>query len=448
MPAVKGVDVAGSFYPSDPREILKAIAAFEESMPLEYACQSRAVIVPHAGWAYSGCLAANTLQYLDAGAKNIFIFAPAHRTSFEGIAVGDYDGFETPLGTLATNGDICAELVGACGCRVFNGAFACEHAIEVQLPLLHGRFANAKIIPLVVGDATPRRVEDIIEKFWSEENAFVISSDLSHFHSSEEAEKIDGETSAMIEDCAAENFSNERACGATSICGLIGFAARKNFAPIRVGTRNSRDATCERKSVVGYGAWMLAEKTKNRFIADNFAELTTAICRGAIEEKFDSKDSVSPAVPEVLKQHGASFVTLEIGDELRGCIGSIHAHRRLVDDLVSNAKGAAFRDSRFSPLTAEEFKKVTVKISLLSPMRRIAFCGERDLLDNIVPKVDGIVIRDGPFQAIYLPSVWQQLPDPEQFLASLKVKAGLSAAHFSSTFEAFKFSSECIQASR
>ena len=446
MADVKKADVAGSFYPSDPQAVADAVAAFEKSMPCEYACQSRVVIAPHAGWIYSGRLAASALQYLDGSAKNIFIFAPAHRVSFEGIAICDYAGFETPLGTFAVNDTIGKELARRFDCKIFNDAFAGEHAIEVQLPLLYGRFANAKIIPIVVGNVSPVSMEEIIGEFWSGENAFVISSDLSHFHGYEEAMEIDGETCAMVEDCALEDFSSDRACGAISIRGLIGFAARKNFSLLRVGTGNSGDVTGDRRNVVGYGAWLLAEKTRNRFIADNFAKLTIAICRGSIGRAFDPKKSFPPlAIPEVMKQRGASFVTLEIGGELRGCIGSIHAHRRLFDDLVSNAEGAAFGDPRFPPLTADEFKEITIKVSLLSAPQRIAFANERELLARMIPKVDGIIIRDGPFQAVYLPSVWEQLPDREQFLASLKAKAGLPANHFSKTFEAFKFSSDRIQ---
>ncbi|MDR1256039.1 MAG: AmmeMemoRadiSam system protein B [Puniceicoccales bacterium] len=444
MPKLKEANVAGLFYPKEPEILLAEISRLKSPIERQYGCSSRALIVPHAGYAYSGKLAVKALQYLDKGVKNVFIFSPAHRLAFDGIAVSDYGGFQTPLGTIPTNNAISGELLAGFGCELLNEAFDNEHAVEVQLPLLKACVGDIQVIPIVVGNAKHGSVARIMEKFWPDKsNAFLISSDLSHFHSHEEAMLLDASSCNAIESCSVEDFRPDYACGATAICGLMNFAAANNFSLIRIGTYNSGEVSGDRARVVGYGAWMLAESCRNKFIKDNFADDIIKICRGSVESSLAGKENFKPGnVPEVLNQLGASFVTLEIGDNLRGCIGSIRARQPLVADLVQNAHSAAFKDPRFPPLTPEEFKNVTVRVSLLSHPQRIAFENEQDLLDAIVPKMDGIIIKDGVFQAVYLPCVWEQLPSKGEFLASLKRKAGLPRDHFSKTFEAFKFSTE------
>jgi AmmeMemoRadiSam system protein A len=327
---------------------------------------------------------------------------------------------------------------------LFNDAFDGEHAIEVQLPILQAFFDDVNIIPIVVGNTKHGNVERIIEKFWPDQtSAFLVSSDLSHFHSYEEAVSLDSSTYDAIENCDSEGFEHDRACGATAICGVMNFAAKNNFSLIRIGSHNSGNATGNKDRVVGYGAWMLVECQKNKFIKDHFADEIVSLCYESIATAFKRGKAFVPAnIPAVLRQLGASFVTLKINNDLRGCIGSIRAHQPLIIDLLQNARSAAFRDPRFLPLAQEELDKITIHISLLSHPRRIQFEHEQDLLDTMVPGMDGIIIRDGIFQAVYLPCVWEQLPDKVEFLASLKCKAGLPRDHFSKTFEAFRFHSE------
>ena len=147
----------------------------------------------------------------------------------------------------------------------------------------------------------------------------------------------------------------------------------------------------------------------------------------------------------MLDELGACFVTLEKFGELRGCIGSIIAHQPLITDLVQHAKDAAFNDYRFNPLTEDELKDIKISVSILTEPRKIEFSDEEDLLNKMVPNIDGIIIKDGQYQAVYLPVVWEQLPDKKEFLNSLKMKAGLSPAHFSKTFEAYRFESIYIK---
>ena len=143
-----------------------------------------------------------------------------------------------------------------------------------------------------------------------------------------------------------------------------------------------------------------------------------------------------------LNEAGASFVTLHIGEELRGCIGSLQAHRPLICDVTENAFSAAFRDPRFAPLKDAVLKNLSLDISVLSQPERIAFESEQDLLRQIRPKVDGLILTDGNYRGTFLPSVWESLPDAKQFLQHLKRKAGLPANHWSDKLEVWRYTTE------
>lgn len=145
-----------------------------------------------------------------------------------------------------------------------------------------------------------------------------------------------------------------------------------------------------------------------------------------------------------LSEPGASFVTLHKQDELRGCIGSLQAFRPLLTDIAENAFAAAFRDPRFAPLRAHELADLTVDISVLSVPEPMSFNSEHDLLRQLRPHRDGVILQDGPQRGTFLPSVWEALPDAERFLQQLKLKAGLAPDHWSDTIRAWRYSTECF----
>lgn len=450
MTKIKKAAVAGAFYPDNRQDILDQISSFERNSLRDYNVFPRAVIVPHAGYIYSGQLAVEGFQYLDKKLKNIFIFAPAHRVAVSDMAVPSYEVFETPVGDLDVNTQIVNELQELFECQIFDEAFSEEHSIEVQLPFILYFLGSVNIIPILVGGGDYKKVKNIIAHYWDdEENGFVISSDLSHFYPSEEAKKIDNLTAQMIEFNEVDNFHHQQACGAAGVCGLCDFARKNDFSLIRIDLKNSGEVTGDKKRVVGYGTWLLAECSRAKFIKEHFANTVIDICSRSIEaglknEKFNFDDEFV-YLPRVLDSFGASFVTLEKDDNLRGCIGSIVAHQSLRDDLAQNAYNAAFSDPRFYPLTDEEFDDVEIAVSILSSPVKMKFSDEEELLNQIQPCRDGIIIKDGHYQAVYLPSVWEQLPEKRQFLNSLKQKAGMSPNHFSSTFEAYRFYTEYIK---
>lgn len=443
MDTVKAPAFAGKFYPGDREKLWELLEQLFIHAPKEYQTETRAIIVPHAGYMYSGKVAAKAFQYLSQNAKNVFIIAPAHYADYRGIALSTYDYFETPLGNIKVNKDIINEISQAQNTEFLDEAYTQEHSIEVEIPFIQKILPEAQIVPLLFENISPGTITEIIEKYWdNKENAFVISSDLSHFYSQKDAQKIDEYTAEMIETQNISNFHPIQACGSSGIIGLVEFAKRKNYSLIRTELTTSGDMSTPDAAVVGYGAWLLSETTKSIFIKEQFSDLVLSICRESIHAGIHTGNSLDvdeKLYPQVFYEQGACFVTITLEHQLRGCMGSIFAHKPLLNDLAQNAYKSAFADTRFTALTEHEFKHIKLAVSLLSPPTEIEFTDENDLLAKIQPYEDGIIIQDGNYSAVYLPSVWVQLPDKQEFLNSLKQKAGLSPEHFSKTFKAYRF---------
>lgn len=441
---IKNTSVAGQFYALNSEKLAENINSFINNTIQDCNYLSRAIIVPHAGYEYSGQLAAKGFQYLNKELETLFVFAPAHRYPVETLAVSTYDSFETPLGEIFSHINFTNELtkLGA----VYNDeAFINEHSIEVQLPFIKQLMPNANIVAVLVGGANFKDISNIIEKYWNNEKiGFVISSDLSHFHNKQEARKIDLITADMVENLTTDNFLPEQACGYKGVCGLMDFAKNKKYSLIRVGLTDSSERTENTSSVVGYGSWFLAEEEKMDFLKNNFANLIKNICRISIQSQIQKINVRIENFPKALETRGACFVTLDINGMLRGCIGSIIAHQPLIADLCQNARNAAFNDPRFTPVEEKELEKINLTVSLLSPPEKINFESENDLLEKIKTG-EGLIIKDAGRQAVYLPEVWEQLPEKTEFLKSLKVKAGLSPDWFSETLEAYRFKTSLIQ---
>lgn len=444
MQNVKKSSVDGMFYPKTKEEIIELLDSFKKNLKPQKAF-SRALIVPHAGYIFSGELALFGLSHLDCDVENIFIFAPAHRCFVQEAVISSYDAFSVPLGEIEQNKDILNELNKNFNIEYNNDAFDNEHAIEVELPILQylKKDKPFKIIPLLMGLEGIEKIKEIISYYYPDKkNAFIISSDLSHFHTLEDAKKIDETTALMIEENNIKSFHHQRACNAGGIFALMKFAKENSYSLIRLSLSDSSKGNGDKKRVVGYGSWMLVESMKNDFIKKYYSDFILDVCRKVIinKGKYFPKN-----YDAVFDEKGACFVTLEIEGFLRGCIGSIIAWEPLIDNLVKNAYNAAYKDSRFMPLDENEINKIDIKFSLLSHLEKIEFENEEDLLNKIVPFKDGIVIKDGVYQGVYLPSVWEELSDKKIFLNSLKKKAGLAENHFSNTFEAYRFEVSYIQ---
>ena len=443
MTNIKKPAVSGMFYPGSKEKLIAFMEKCKNMPAVRFAkTDSRLVIAPHAGYVYSGESAYLALSAIANNVKNIFIIAPAHKMYFEGAAICTYDSFETPLGIIPQNKVISEELSQNFGCLKLDEAYEGEHAIEVHLPFLINLLKDFKIIPVLAGRCAAQCIKKIIENYYNNpQNAFIISSDLSHFLDDRTARKCDALTAEMIESTNVSGFNTHQACNAAGIVAATDFARAKNFSFIRLDMHNSSDITHDKKRVVGYGSWIMYEGSTNKYLKEQYGGFLKSICRNSIINKGNYMPDEYPAV---LDSMGASFVTLEKFGALRGCIGSIAAHRALIDDLILNAASAAYHDPRFLPVRNDEIDDIQIKISLLSEPHEILFDSQDDLLSKITPFKDGIIIKEKNHQAVYLPSVWEQLPDKKLFLNSLKQKAGLNADYFSDTIKAYCFHSEYI----
>ena len=395
---------AGSFYPQDPEELNKLLDSYKEDRQVEY--RSKAIIVPHAGYMYSGHAAMAGFQYLEPG-ENIFIIAPSHHESFNNIAMPEYTFFETPLGNLEVNNRLIAEIAENFPCIIADEVFDKEHAIEVQLPFLQNLFhphrqsaadfvknlkkigRKIRIVPILTGNCDYRLISDLISTYW-ENSSFVISSDLSHYYTLQQCRQIDTYTATIIETGRIEFLQQPQACGLIGIKGLVDFANNNDCTMIRAEMYNSGDISPEKDKVVGYGSWFLYPGSRNDFIEKNYSKYVLETAKKSIISEMNGKEYIPRQIPSVLTEYGASFVTLKLNGELRGCIGSIYPTKPLILDIIDNAANAAFRDSRFAPLGEEELDRLELSVSILSAIERINFKDERDLLSKIYPH--GVII--------------------------------------------------------
>jgi AmmeMemoRadiSam system protein A len=307
---------------------------------------------------------------------------------------------------------------------VSSAVHAEEHALEVQLPFLQRVLGEFKLVALAVGEATASQVAEVIERLWGgAETLIVISSDLSHYHAYDQARAIDRGTAQAILDFSTD-IDHEQACGATPVAGMLLAAKRHGLTAELLDLRNSGDTAGGRARVVGYAAFAFWDGAP-RFTAAHGRTLL-GIARSGVEAALGV--SAPARLPDDLwlKPARATFVTLTQNGRLRGCIGSLEAQRPLGEDVRHNARAAALSDPRFAPLAREELAATRVEVSVLSTPKLLAFADHADLLAQLRPGEDGLILECGEARATFLPQVWESLSDPEQFLAELKRKAGLS----------------------
>jgi hypothetical protein len=258
MMRVKQPAVAGLFYPQDPEVLAKLLNDFLEGADPPPGPRPHALIVPHAGYVYSGPIAATgyaTLRPWRGQITRVAVLAPSHRVAFRGIATSSADRFATPLGEIPVDRDAVAALDDLPGVGVLDQAFAEEHALEVQLPFLQSVLGDFTLVPLVVGQADAETVDRVIEALQREDTLFVVSSDLSHYHDYATCQSRDRETSAAIVRMDEAHIGPRDACGAYPIGGLLMAARDQAWQPKALDVRNSGDTAGDRARVVGYGAY-------------------------------------------------------------------------------------------------------------------------------------------------------------------------------------------------
>jgi AmmeMemoRadiSam system protein B/AmmeMemoRadiSam system protein A len=421
--------VAGMFYPgnapqlaAEVSELLDGVENFEPRLGFP-----KALIVPHAGYIYSGAVAARAYDELAAArgvVKRVVLLGPSHYVAGRGLAIPLVDYFETPLGHLRIDREALRSLADLKQVVKSDPAHAQEHSLEVQLPFLQKMLGEFSLVPLSVGAATNAEVAQVLERLWGgPETLIVISTDLSHYHAYDEAKRIDGATLARIQGLATD-LTHDEACGATALNGFLGLCRDRKLLPLLLSACNSGDTAGGKARVVGYSSFAVFDEKAPAPAAAGSTLIE--IARGAIANglALSSVPVKRNHLPWLL-QPGATFVTLTKGGELRGCIGSLSATRPLGQDVATNARAAAFEDPRFPKLTREEWSSCAVEVSLLSAPKTIRFADEADLLAQIRAGEDGLILECDGKRATYLPQVWEGLPDKRQFLRELVKKAGL-----------------------
>jgi AmmeMemoRadiSam system protein B/AmmeMemoRadiSam system protein A len=427
MSTVRSPAVAGLFYPGNQIELARDVLGMLEQTrdgPLAPGFP-KALIVPHAGYIYSGQVAANAFALLRPAAgivKRVVLLGPCHRVAVSGLALPGAAAFETPLGTIPIDEDAIRAVADLPQVVNFPATHAREHSLEVQLPFLQQVLREFKLVPLVVGAATAEQVAEVIERLWGgPETLFVLSSDLSHYRPYDSAREIDGRTIQAILDFRTD-IDHEQACGATPVTGFLVAAKRRGLAIELLDARNSGDTAGGRDRVVGYASFALWNG--NRAYDEAHGRTLLGLARGAVGEALGNGSVAIPDEPW-LKEKRATFVTLNQEGRLRGCIGSLQPTRALGEDVVANAANAALADRRFAPLKPDELSGVEMEVSLLSAPTLVQFADATELLAQLRPGTDGVILAAEGKRGTYLPQVWEQLPDPVQFLASLKQKAGI-----------------------
>jgi MEMO1 family protein len=258
---IRRAAVAGSFYPRDPdrlHAIVDELLATATCVPV---AAPKAIIAPHAGFIYSGPVAATAFAPLKrhaAAIARVVLIGPAHYVPFRGIALPTVDAFETPLGIVPVARDAAAALADLPSVARADAPHAPEHALEVELPFLQAVLRSFDLIPLLVGDASPEEVARVLDRLWGgPETLIVVSSDLSHFHAYETARRLDAVTAALIERGDWASLGPDKACGYLAVAGLLIEANRRGLRLQRLSLLNSGDTARTRDGVVGYGAWIM-----------------------------------------------------------------------------------------------------------------------------------------------------------------------------------------------
>jgi AmmeMemoRadiSam system protein B len=259
---VRRAAVAGRFYPDDPRDLAAAVGAALDVAVAEGEPAPKAIIVPHASFAYSGAIAGSAyarLRALAGRVRHVVLIGPAHRVPLDALAVSSADAFVTPLGAVPVDNGLrraCSRLPGV---AIDDRAHAGEHSLEVQLPFLQYLLGAFTLLPLVVGDASPDEVAVVLNRVWSgPETLVVVSSDLSHYHDYATARAHDQRTAAAIVAADPAAIADDDACGARPIRGLLVAARRRGLAVRLLDLRSSGDTAGDHERVVGYGAFIVS----------------------------------------------------------------------------------------------------------------------------------------------------------------------------------------------
>jgi AmmeMemoRadiSam system protein B/AmmeMemoRadiSam system protein A len=440
--------VAGSFYPGDSKTLSRQVREFlSKAAKEEVAGEIVGLVSPHAGYMYSGLVAAHAFKTVE-GMKfdAVVILAPSHRVPVQGASVYDRGGYETPLGVLPIEKDLCQKLKSESNLiQSLPQVHSHEHSLEVQLPFLQEVLGKFTLVPLVIGSQDYRSCETIgkaiARAVKGKKVLLVASTDLSHYHPYDRAVQLDKIILDDIQAFDAQKLSRDLEAGKGEACGggpvvAVMVAAKElgaNHAKI-LKYLNSGDVTGDRSGVVGYAAAVFSrnsgspEKEPDRKktgislgLTDEEKKALRQIAQSAIERRLKGeKPPRTDIAGGHLKENRGAFVSLHRHGQLRGCIGTIQPNRPLYQVVEEMAAAAAFDDTRFSPLSASELKDLDLEISVLTPLQRVEEVKEIEVGKH------GLYIKKGFYAGLLLPQVATEYKwDRVTFLEETCRKAGL-----------------------
>lgn len=427
--------VAGQFYPASPAALRAEVDRLLGLAPGVGLRGTRGLIAPHAGYVFSGSTAAAAYRELPAGFRRVFLLADNHSAEarYRGVSLPlDYTHFGVPGGFVPLDAAVDELAASADLFQNVPEAHA-SHILEVHLPFLLARagwpeLAPFTVVPMVLcglDEARCAALARLLARYDDGSTLFLASTDLSHYQRDSRARELDGRTveAFLAEDPA--QLAPGSCCGPGAVSTLLHLAALRGWESTYLGYRNSGDASGDRSRVVGYAAVAFTEPLQ--FRPEEEAVLLAAARRAAEAQVREGQapppeEALLQAHPLLRAPRGV-FVTLKKGGQLRGCIGQTLPRTSLAEGIRHCAVAAATQDHRFSPVRPEELPELSYSVSVLTYPVRLSARPE-EFAQRLRPGVDGVILKVGEKESLFLPEVWEQLPDPEQFLAHLCRKQG------------------------
>ena len=437
--------VAGTFYPGSPGTLRDQVdRLLSEAPDLDVDGEIVALVSPHAGYVYSGATAATAYRQIQGHDYDaIVVIAPSHREVFHGVSVKKHGAYATPLGELPVHEQLAARIIELDpGATDSDRGHGDEHAVEVQLPFIQRSLGDVPIVPIVMLErtwATCRSLAQAIRDASADLRVLVVaSSDLYHGHDTTECDERDRHTLQQAVGVSAEAFCKEMTDNLAEACGGGPIAVAKAYAELLGADRGtvlthstSADVTGAREGyIVGYGAvvYSVPEVEDEGLTADEQTTLLQ-VARETIERcaRGDTPPDPPTDMPGLMEERGA-FVSLYLSGELRGCIGQMRGHGPLVQTVIDMAESASMNDPRFSSVEPDEVQKLSIEISVLSPLRKI------ESTDEIVVGKHGVIVEGKGRRGVLLPQVpvnygWNH----RQYMERLCLKAGLPSSAWKDT---------------
>lgn len=420
---IRNAAVAGRFYPGSSEELKKLVEKYLDQAPDLNVHNIRGLVCPHAGYMYSGPVAAYSYKQLPNVYNTVILLGPSHYVPVSGASIPECTHYKTPLGLVKVS-TLAESLKKESLFTTEPAAHTQEHCLEVQLPFLQTVLTDFEIVPIIIGNADPKELASVLSKHIDDSTLVIASSDLSHYHPYETACTLDKMCTEAVPELDFEKIESCEACGIKALKTLMYIAKEQNWQGKLLDYRNSGDTSKRKDQVVGY---MAAAFYGGDYVNKGDQQFLLKLARTTLEQYLQEgtfPEVDEPQIPDVLKEKRACFVTLNKNGMLRGCIGSLTPESPLYQGVMQNAVYAALQDPRFPPVQYQELSEITIEISVLTIPEQIEYKDQADLLKKIDRK--GVIISKGAHRATYLPQVWDQLPDPEEFISNLCRKAGLS----------------------